>query len=42
MTVLKIIAAVFAGIVIILGGVLVATIVLAFTEARDVHKEGRL
>lgn len=39
MTILKILAAIFAGIVFIFGGLTVAAIVLAFWEARDVNKE---
>lgn len=39
MTILKILAAIFAGIVFIFGGLTVAAIVLAFWEARDANKE---
>lgn len=39
MTILKILAAIFAGIVIIFGGLTVAAIVLAFWEVRDANKE---
>ncbi len=39
MTILKILAAIFAGIVVFFGGLTVTTIVLAFWEARDANKE---
>lgn len=39
MTILKILAAIFAGIVFVFGGLTVAAIVLAFWEARDANKE---
>lgn len=39
MTILKILAAIFAGIVFIFGGLTVAAIVLAFWKARDTNKE---
>lgn len=43
MIILKLIAAIFAGIVFVFGGLTVAAIVLAFWEARDANqKEGDL
>lgn len=41
MAILKIIAAIFAGIIFVFGAMLVVTIVLAFSEARDYNQEDR-